>query len=104
MYQQESGVSVQALSVLILLTHDSVLFYPTSSSSLKHKRKDERKHKKRSVCDCCIRIMYFPNPTQLFFNPLQYPFFLRHAISPSNLFRTLIAEEERKRILQNTLM
>lgn len=74
MYQQESRQSVQALSLLILLAHDSILFHPTSSSSLKHKRKDERKHKKRSVCDCCIRIMYSPNPTQLFLTPLHLLF------------------------------
>lgn len=68
-----SGLYVSVKSRLCadftLLTHRSILFHPTSSSSLKHKRKDERKHKKRSVCACCIRIMYFPNLTQLFDPP-----------------------------------
>lgn len=89
---RKQAVCARALSVLKPLAHDSILFHPTSSSSLKHKRKDERKHKKRSVCDCCIGIMYSPKPTQLLFDPPSTSSPSTRGISPSSPFRASTAE------------
>lgn len=84
---------------LKLLTYDSILFHYTSSSSLKHKRKDERKHKKRSVCDCRMGIMYSPNPTHVFLTPLPPPIsFSSPTVSISTLFRSPMSEKESEMI------
>lgn len=89
-----------ACAVFKVLAHDSVPFHPTSSSSLRRKRKDERKHKKRSVCDCESCTL------QNLHNSFDPPSSISSSfaiVSPSTLFRTFIAEGK-KRILQNALM
>lgn len=94
---RKQAVCARALSVLKPLAHDSILFHPTSSSSLKHKRKDERKHKKRSVCDCCIRIMYSPKPAQLLFDPPSTSSPSARGISPPSPFRASTAKGTEER-------
>lgn len=94
---RKQAVCARALSVLKPLAHDSILFHPTSSSSLKHKRKDERKHKKRSVCDCCIGIMYSPKPTQLLFDPPSTFSPSARGISPSSPFQSIHCRGRKER-------
>lgn len=77
-----------ACAVFKVLAHDSVPFHPTSSSSLRRKRKDERKHKKRSVCDCESCTL------QNLHNSFDPPSSISSSfaiVSPSTLFRTFIA-------------
>lgn len=82
-----------ACAVFKVLAHDSVPFHPTSSSSLRRKRKDERKHKKRSVCDCESCTL------QNLHNSFDPPSSISSSfaiVSPSTLFRTFIAEGKKK--------